>query len=248
MLYCSLVTAAQILLESLPISSSLHIMLLERFIGFSPLSKNSIYLLHIPTVIMVACFFKSQLIMCIRSLRRSWRIVVQFAGLIIVVDTVTVVTFIIVHLFPVPFPAPAGVCITMLMLSIPLFCTRSTTRFGLWQAVALGGAQSIALLPGISRFATVYSVARMLGIAHRRAFEITWLCAVPIFCAPVALALYAGADGGYLFNPVVVVVMSGATFISYYLLSAVEQLARADYLWLLNFYMIIPLIFAIMIS
>jgi undecaprenyl-diphosphatase len=247
MLNYYIVAAAQIVLESLPISSSTHVALLERMVGAVPFPSYMMYLLHIPTVCMLGFFFRTQIMSLVRTMIRNWHLGAKLCFLIGIVDGITVCAFVLLHVAPICIPVSVGIISTALMLYGVQFCTPGTQRFDVVRAVILGVAQSIALLPGVSRFATVYASARFLGISHRRAFEITWLCAAPLFIAPVLLVFFKNIDLSGAVSPIFGVTILGATILSYYVLWLVEQLTVHNYLWILSIYMIVPLVLSFLI-
>lgn len=244
--YC-IVAAAQIVLESLPISSSTHVALLERLLGIMPFPSYMMYLLHIPTVCMLGFFFHTPIISLMRSVMRNWYLAAKICFLIGIVDGITVCAFVLLHLVPISIPISFGIISTAVALYSVQFCTQGTQRFDVIRAVILGIAQSIALLPGISRFATVYVTARFLGISHRRAFQITWLCAAPLFIAPVLFVFCKSIDFSGVVSPIVCATVFLATCLSYYILWLVERLAAHNYLWVLGIYMIVPLMLSFLV-
>jgi len=124
-------------------------------------------------------------------------------------------------------------------------CPVRTQKFGYYQAVVVGIAQGVALLPGISRFALVYTTARWLGINHRRAFEITWLVEFPLIIAAAMGSAYLDhgqALYSLLSDPIAWVVIVVASIAAYMALYLMERLAAYGYLWIISFYMIMPLV------
>jgi undecaprenyl pyrophosphate phosphatase UppP len=73
---------------------------------------------------------------------------------------------------------------------LPELCRRGKGELNIYTAFILGLVQGIALLPGISRLATTYAAARWLGMQPRKAFEVSWLIAVPLFFAASMQGIY----------------------------------------------------------
>jgi undecaprenyl-diphosphatase len=244
MLYFYILIIVQIVAESLPISSSSHLQLLELGVCSIPASSSLIYALHIPTACVFTLFFFREWFFMVRHVRVCAPIILKLCLLGAIVDVITTFFFVAFHYVPVALPLGVGLCITAAALYSLRFSTTRTNSFGYTQALMLGIAQGLALLPGISRFALVYTTARWLGINHRRAFEITWLVEFPLIIAASFLSLYL--DGGcqirmLLTDPLTFCVMVAASLGAYLALYYMERLAARNYLWLLSFYMLMPL-------
>src|SRR5215468_2088751 len=72
MLCFYILIAVQIVVESLPISSSSHIYLLQSSTDCVPLTSTMLYILHMPTAVVLALFFARQWFfmctqMCVRA-------------------------------------------------------------------------------------------------------------------------------------------------------------------------------------
>jgi undecaprenyl-diphosphatase len=73
------------------------------------------------------------------------------------------------------------------------------SRIGFGRALAIGIAQAIAILPGVSRSGSTISTARALGIARTSALEFSFLMALPIIGGAVAKTMLDVFDGEVLF-------------------------------------------------
>ena len=116
--------------------------------------------------------------------------------------------------------------------------------------IILGLVQGLALLPGISRFASVYATARLLKIPTRRAFEITFLLQFPLIVAGFFLGFYkmSRVPGWYnIFSLPVVLSIIVATIVSVFVLFWCKRLARDKKLWRFSFYMFFPISILILI-
>lgn len=120
-------------------------------------------------------------------------------------------------------------------------------RFTPTKALIIGLVQGIALLPGISRLATTYTAARWLGLHPRKAFEISWLIAVPLFLAASAQGVYK-----IMYMPEVhwLVVgalpyIIGAGIVAYGALKITAHLFYTHKAWWFGLYMIVPICWAL---
>ncbi len=102
-----------------------------------------------------------------------------------------------------------------------------------------------ALVPGVSRFASIYLACCLLGYGVRRALELTWLVFLPPL---VGAAMIHGfykfilVDGNwFVLQPVFLTSCLLATVVGYGLLCLVARLAHARRLWLLAVYLLLPM-------
>ena len=114
------------------------------------------------------------------------------------------------------------------------------------QACFVGIAQGCALmLPGLSRLATVYATARWVGMRPERAFTISWLVQLPLIAAAVLRStvwFYLHGYLPYLMRLDLLCVVLLASIAAYYALTLVARAAYAQKLWLLAYYMIVPIL------
>jgi undecaprenyl pyrophosphate phosphatase UppP len=125
--------------------------------------------------------------------------------------------------------------------------------FGLAQGVCPGIkkiflialAQALALLPGISRFASVYVTSRFLGINPRRAFQFTFLIQFPLIVPGFLLGFFKLTrvpNWQNFFSWQVNLTIFVATILSFFALMWVRNLAHNKKMGRFCFYMLIPII------
>lgn len=186
--------AIQIITESFPISSSGHTFLFERLIRcFVPASEHSGFpfatmackravnaVLHVPTIIIIACYFFNQWFFMLKHLFRIRKIVFKLALFIMIADIITSFAYFVLHLQDVQMHVAFGFLITTAVL---LWVSRASCElrpFSFKTAFIMGLAQSIALLPGFSRMALTYAAARLMGTRTDRALQLSFLIQVPL--------------------------------------------------------------------
>ena len=83
---------------------------------------------------------------------------------------------------------------------------RIAKTVGWWQAVAVGAAQSIALIPGFSRSGAAMGGGLLVGLSHKDAARFAFLLATPIILAAAVLKLpdLAGSQGNGVRGPALV--------------------------------------------
>ena len=121
-----------------------------------------------------------------------------------------------------PHYLPFGFFITIVALGSLYWCPVRSAQPLRWdKALVIGLVQGIALLPGISRLASVFVATRWLGYNNRQAFEISWMIQVPLIAAAATKGLLALYKQHHLFGlkywHLWIVVMA-ATVLSWYTL------------------------------
>ncbi|MBY0353425.1 hypothetical protein K2W90_03610 [Candidatus Babeliales bacterium] len=116
-----------------------------------------------------------------------------------------------------------------------------------WSTYAiLGLVQGLALLPGISRFASTYAAARWLGFTQRRAFQVCFLLELPVVIAAFVVFGIGGAcmQNGWslILQPTTMLVVAGATVVGYGALWCAWWLAERRLLWLFSGYLLLPIL------
>lgn len=188
----------QIVLESLPVSSSGHIFIIKKFLpdvlsGFSEKTLEVLdHFAHGPTLVIIMILFWRDWTYPVKGLfkkRKCFTIFCKIVGLGAIVEIITVVFYAILKVWLGQswlFSSEFVLWVGLLMTAVGLLSLRwlpTNGRYASWdapRAVALGVAQGVALLPGISRFGATYVVARWLKISPRRSFQISFLIHVPV--------------------------------------------------------------------
>lgn len=214
MLCFYLLLCVQIIVESFPVSSSGHSYLLAHFLKkcdqpfFSCadlFSEHGIYsvafmqsfdhVLHIVTVAVLAFFFFSRWRLYVIRIRTCWPIALKIIGLAALADSATAFFYVFFKFYSVQLPLVIGFGVTACALLSLYFISEikraSCAALTPSKALVLGLVQGIALLSGISRLATTYVVARWLGLRPHKAFEVSWVIAVPLFIAASMQGVYS---------------------------------------------------------
>ena len=259
MLHFNTLVVVQIITESFPISSSGHLMLIQ-CIGnfFSCLNVSKIYLLssdivtyfiHMPTVIVVAVFFYKKWWSLIFNWRRMWPIIIKLIVFTWIVDVMTATIFLLARKTVFTFPLYIGFACTALVLFSLRYCptsiqSRSCTFF---LALVLGIVQGAAFLPGVSRFAVVYTALRWWRFTPQKAFTITWMVHWPLIFAAASLS-----SGLMIINPTLGDFITRSLLLNMGIaaigaiagLYMMYYLACSYRLWLISIYMIVPTLLA----
>jgi undecaprenyl-diphosphatase len=256
----------QLLGETLPISSSGHLLLLKQYLTTLTIGNNDFYLshafdewihlLHVPTLICLALFFWDTWWPLLRNPIRWHRLIFKLASLTLLTDVITTLFFVALEIIPpFSFPLPLGFFITMCALFSLAWCPKEgRTLFNTRVALILGAVQGAALLPGISRFASVFVASRWLGLAPRRAFALAWMVQVPLIIGAFGKSLLFFSKHSEVVSQLVpiitwpfIMILIFATALSYILLLGAYQLALRNQWWVFGWYLIVPLGISLML-
>jgi len=176
MLKLILLGAIQGLTEFLPVSSSGHLVIVQRFLG---LQENLVFLdisLHIGTLFALATFFFKDILSACKDARMILRILI-----------VTVVTGLIglafKKIFESFFAAPALVSVLLIVNGLFILSTRFIKKGGRLPGYAdsalMGLSQGIAITPGISRSGATICTLLARKIEPGQAFRFSFLASIP---------------------------------------------------------------------
>jgi len=240
----------QVVLESLPVSSSGHLALVTCLFNraglpaaaarFAALGAKWNALLHLPTLVILGVYFLPQYLPVLwRLLRRrsGWWLIARVIILVALADVITAALYLpLMPIFTKVVLLWVGFGWTTMVLLSLCYCpaTREGTRLNLPNALLLGVIHGLLGAPGMSRLATMYASARWLGFRGRRAFELAWLVQVPLIIAATARDVYREGVGTFvapLADPLVVVSLLAATVLGYLALCVSGRLARSNQLW-----------------
>ena len=266
MIFLYLWLYVQIILESLPISSSGHVALLDSFCRWYNSSQvlsldfcHIDFLLHGPTIVILLVFFFVRWwhmligmpFTCKTFMSNNfWTSVIKTALFLGIADGVT---FLFWWLQPfAEISLTIGFFITALLLYSLRNQLYGQKKFN-WcyqDALILGVTQGISLVPGISRFASTYTMSVLLGYDRKSSFALSFLIQMPLLIAAFfkgTLAVASDVSIMQLLSFNLLVAMIIATIISYIVLSFVEFLIDRKKLWYLAFYMIVPISFSFLL-
>ncbi len=246
-MFC-LYVLVQILLESLPISSSTHTALL----GLS--APQSIdFFAHGPTALMLLIYFRDEIYTFFSQKSLGWRPWILYGAKIFVAELVTCFFFLLFRYSGFTLSLWFGLLTTMFLLFslklAPHIVSRRVSRTVSWSALlAVAVVQGLSLLPGISRLASTLVIARWAGLEARTAFKLSCALQAPLFGAAALLGLWQ-ISGLPEYQAVLSFSCLGGTVLAmiaaYLLLAFVERLYCREKLWIFGFYMIVPFVLSL---
>lgn len=252
-----IIIALPIILESFPISSSGHALLFERMIAryapanaIAPLPLYFDHLLHGPIALVLAIFFYPRWSLLVRNARRFFPVISKMLLLGFITESVTAIWYALLYNNKSAFPLALGFFITAILLASLRLCTNNNGAWNYGNTLLIGSAQGIALLPGISRFAAVYVVARWLGIRSCKAFELSFLIEFPLSVAAFLLGLYKTLEvGNYnLLNLNLLLIMLISSVLLLFSFYGIRTLIARNALWIFSVYMIGVTLLALVVN
>lgn len=201
--FAAILGAAQGLTEFLPVSSSGHLVLLEKFIpSLDPENEQMLLFdlgLHVATIGSIIIVFFGQIRAFFKnlfSIRKYGTLnpvilyqnspAIRFCMLAIISTVTTAVCY---KLFKDPLEQARKLpvlAVTWMVTAAVLFITdhfkpsrRGLRKVGIGFAIIVGIAQSVAILPGISRSGSTICVAILLGLHRQWAIEYSFLISIP---------------------------------------------------------------------
>lgn len=189
------------LTEFLPVSSSGHLALIQHFLRIDSPGVTFEVLVHFGTALAVIVFFRRRIASIVASIvrlvtGRSYDRDEARLGLHLLVGTVPagVVGVLLGGRVEAAFGSPGLVSALLLLTGALLWLTRwlapgGRPRGGIRDAVLIGVAQAVAILPGMSRSGWTVSAGLGLGIKREAAAEFAFLLAVPVILGATVMSL-----------------------------------------------------------
>jgi undecaprenyl-diphosphatase len=196
--------AVQGVTELLPISSSGHLILVPWFGDWHYLEENESFhktfdvALHLGTLVAVVAYFWAELWAMAKALGLSiWRRRVEgndarLAWLVVVATLpAAVVGAMFADEIDQYLGEPWQIAIFLAVFGGLLWIadrrpqSHEVSEFGLRTAIAIGAAQSLALMPGVSRSGVTITAGRFLGLSRDAAARFSFFLLVPIVLAAV---------------------------------------------------------------
>ncbi|MBU0983180.1 MAG: undecaprenyl-diphosphate phosphatase [candidate division Zixibacteria bacterium] len=179
------------LTEFLPVSSSGHLVLGQALLGVKQPGVAFELLTHLGTLLAVLIYFRARILQLIKSvfdsnLTEERRIVVM-----LVVATLPLVLIgTLFESYLEQFFSNPWVAANMLLATGAVLLTTRLFKDGKREvrtpgAIAMGLAQCLALLPGLSRSGSTIAFGMLAGVSAERAAEFSFLMAIPAILGAV---------------------------------------------------------------
>jgi undecaprenyl-diphosphatase len=233
------------LTEWLPISSTGHLRITEHFFGLeTPILFD--VLLHMGTLIVTLLFFRKDIKSILVALAK-WDFKTENGKLIplIIVGTIpTALTGVIFGnaieaLFSNLLPIAGAFVLCGVVLYSSRIGNESKGSIGYLEVLAIGTAQGIAIIPGLSRSGLTIAVALLLGIKREKAFKFSFLLSVPAIVGALGLTLYEQHGALALAGVGWIEILVGATvsmIVGYFALKLLRRIVADKKFYLFAFY------------
>lgn len=193
------------LTEFLPVSSSGHLELAKYFLGDENIGEQSLLLtvvLHAATALSTIVVFRRDIWQIIQGLvQTQWNEEKQFAIRIVISMIPAVIVGLAMEsqieaLFNQRILlVSAMLVITGFLLLLADRARRTERKVSYRDALIVGVAQAIAILPGISRSGATISTSVLLGVDRERAARFSFLMVVPLIFGKIAKDTLDGTMG-----------------------------------------------------
>ncbi len=191
------------LTEFLPVSSSGHLELGKFILGDESIAEQSMLmtvLLHAATALSTIVVFRNEIAEIFRGLFQfKWNEETRFSlKIILSMIPAAMVGLLFEEEIEQLFSrnillVGMMLIITGLLLFLADKAKNTVKKTGYWDAIIVGIAQAIAILPGISRSGATISTSVLLGIDRGRAAKFSFLMVVPLILGKMAKDIMDGA-------------------------------------------------------
>lgn len=187
------------LTEFFPVSSSGHLVIAQEFLDVHEEGILLEVLLHVATVLVVIWFYRAKVFELLAPSfdreRNRYRLAVV-AGLV----PTGIAGIFLKDWFEQAYDEPYVVLLALAGTGVLLLATRFAPArnrpLSLWAAFVIGIAQSVAILPGVSRSGATIAAALFLGVERKEAARFSFLLSVPAILGAALLTILDMPAGG----------------------------------------------------
>ena len=189
------------LAEFLPISSSAHLVLTPWVFGWSDPGLSFDVALHVGTLVAVLWYFRAEWVKLTRSaidIVRTQKADTEekrrFLFLVVATIPAAIGGILLEEYAETVFRSPRLMAVTLMVMGVALWAVdryakqdRPLRSLGLKDAVLIGLAQVLALVPGVSRSGSTMTAGRALGFDRQSAAVFSFLMSMPVTAAAALL-------------------------------------------------------------
>ena len=173
------------LTEFLPVSSSGHLVILQKILGFHAHEVAISVVLHLGTLLAIIIFFWKDIL----NLLKNFKLLIL---VVIVVAITGIIGVLGKDFFESLFSSPKIVGLAWVFTGLVLISTKRITQLNrntlkTKDALILGLAQGLAVIPGISRSGITISTLFFRRINRSLAFTISFLVSIPVILGAAIL-------------------------------------------------------------
>ena len=196
LLYAAILGAIQGLTEFLPVSSTAHLILIEKFFGLSPESFDLSFdaSLHLGTLFALLIFFWRDIVKIIKNFlivlqKKTIKTPEQRLPIVLFLATVpgAILGILLENKIETVFRSPTLIALTLVLFSFVLLYvdktgkkSRQITQITSFDGLLIGLAQAVALIPGVSRSGITLATGIWRGFTREASIRFTFLLSIPI--------------------------------------------------------------------
>lgn len=219
--------------EFLPVSSSGHLVLMEKF-GFSNQTLLMDIALHLGTLFAVCLFFAKDIWLLVKGFWHKGEKQQEGYKLMIATIPVLIIGFFLHNIIETALRSPLIIAFNACFYGILLWwidvkspVSKNISQMTYKNALAIGLAQALALIPGTSRSGITMTCARYLGFSRTESAKFSMLLSIPtIFCGAAFMFINAYFSKTPLSNDLLLQIGGGITAAALFGLIAVWFLMR----------------------
>jgi undecaprenyl-diphosphatase len=171
--------------EFLPISSSGHLVIGQHFLGVNAPGLRLDTFLHVGTLLAIFVYYRKVVMSILRGLVKGEKGSLIYTAKILVSALPAIVVYVlfdekIESLFENAKMVGALLMFTATVLVITRYLPKGESPSTFKNALVMGIAQSIALLPGVSRSGMTLTASRMCHMSAEKAAEFSFLMSAPL--------------------------------------------------------------------
>jgi undecaprenyl-diphosphatase len=191
--------------EFLPVSSTGHLIIVSDLLDFMSVEKREIFeiVIQLGSILAVVWLYHARLFKVIRTVKsdiNAQRFVLQVLIAFLPLALIGLVFHkqiknLLFHPVPVAMALIVGGLLILLIEKLALKArTNSIEEMSSWQAVKIGFAQSLALIPGVSRSGATILGGMSFGLSRQVATEFSFFLAIPVMFAATGYDLLKHRD------------------------------------------------------
>jgi len=192
------------LTEFIPVSSTGHLLLAGHFLGFHSAGKTFEVVIQLGSVLALLAVYAAKLWQVFSTAHRDPK-ARRFIAAVLLAFLPAVVIGVLAHDFikTVLFETPMLIAVMLILGGIVLLAVDRMTltpRYNdamdvpLGAALVIGFAQTLAMVPGVSRSGSTIVGALLLGVGKRAAAEFSFFLSMPTMAGAFAYDLYKNRD------------------------------------------------------
>jgi len=242
------------LTEFLPVSSSGHLVLAEKFLGLGTSNLRFEVAMHLATLLAVFFAFHRKIFKLIKAVflgrmrlvNGKWQFSDENLKLVLLLICATIPAAVIGVLFDdfieQAFNNPIAVSIALLVTGCILFGTglivRREEKINWRRALIIGFAQAAAIFPGISRSGSTISAGTYSGADQEKAAEFSFLLSIPVILGAGLLKFKDVFKTGLLQSELMAIIAGGlvAALSGYFAINFLLKIIRNSKLQYFAYY------------